>query len=176
MTGTTNGKPLAPAPKTGPAAAQPGTAKKAAPHHRLRLVVITLPREMDAINAGQVHDTLAPALDGATAVLVADATGTAFCDCAGARALLRAHYRAAAAGTQLRLAASPVLRRILELTGAGQVLDTYPAVPDALARQPDHQQLPPHEPGYPAHHSHLSEQEDGARHGKTAWTESTTGG
>ena len=52
---------------------------------------------------------------------------------AGVSALLRVHRQAAATGTQLRVVASPALRRVLDLTGADQVLDTYPSLADALA-------------------------------------------
>ena len=49
-------------------------------------------------------------------------------------ALLRTHHRAAAAGAQLRVVVgSPAMRRILELTAAGQVLNTYPTLAAALA-------------------------------------------
>jgi anti-anti-sigma factor len=96
--------------------------------------VVTLPGEIDLTNAGEVHGALTRARESGTAVVVADAAGTTSCDCAGVRALTRAHRRAAAAGTGLRVAAaaSPAVRRILELAGAGQVLDTYPTLTAAL--------------------------------------------
>jgi anti-anti-sigma factor len=96
--------------------------------------VVTLPAEIDASNDGQVQDTLTSALDDETAVLVADAGGTAFCGCSGVTALLLTHHRAAAAGAQLRVVVgSPSMRRILELTAADQVLHTYPTLAVALA-------------------------------------------
>jgi anti-sigma B factor antagonist len=99
-----------------------------------QLAVVTLPGEIDASNDGQVLDTLTSALDGGTAVLVADAGRTTFCGCSGVTALIRTHHQAAAAGAQLRVvAASRAMRRILELTGADQVLDTYPTRAAALA-------------------------------------------
>lgn len=94
--------------------------------------VVPLPAEIDVTNSGQVHDTLARALRGGTAVLVADATATAFCDCAGVNALTYAHHQAATARAQLRLAASPAVRRILELTGTEHLLNAYPTVDAAL--------------------------------------------
>jgi anti-anti-sigma factor len=96
--------------------------------------VVTLPAEIDASNDGQVQDTLTRALDDRTAVLVADAGGTTFCGCSGVTALLRTHHRAAAAGAQLRVVVGgPSMRRILELTAADQVLNTYPTLAAALA-------------------------------------------
>jgi anti-sigma B factor antagonist len=99
---------------------------------RQPVLTVTLPDEIDITNAAQVRDTLTRALDGAAAVLVADAAGTAFCDCAGAMALIRAHHLAADAGTQLRVAASPPVRRMLELTGAAAAIDTYSTLTAAV--------------------------------------------
>jgi anti-anti-sigma regulatory factor len=49
-------------------------------------------------------------------------------------ALLLTHHQAAAAGAQLRVVVgSPSMRRILELTAADQVLNTYPTLAAALA-------------------------------------------
>ena len=98
----------------------------------IRPTVITLPGEIDMSNAGQVHDTLVRALDGGTAVLIADAAGTTFCGSATVTTLLRVHDRAAAAGAQLRIAASPAMRRVLELTGADSTLRVYRTVAAAL--------------------------------------------
>ena len=98
-----------------------------------RPTVVTLPSEIDVRNDGQVQATLARALDDGTAVLVADATGTTFCGCSGAYALVHAHHQADAAGAQLRVAASPAVLRMLELTGADHVLETYPSLDTALA-------------------------------------------
>jgi anti-sigma B factor antagonist len=116
------------------ASPQPGTAVAAASPPRPRLAVVTLPGEIDASNDGQVQDTLTRALGDGTAVLVADGGATTFCGCSGVTALLLTHHRAAAAGAQLRVVAgSPPMRRILELTGADQVLHTYPTLAAALA-------------------------------------------
>jgi anti-sigma B factor antagonist len=99
----------------------------------IRQVVLTLPEEIDMSNTSQVHDTLFRALDDGTAVLIADASRTMFCDSASITMLLRTHDRAAATGAQLRIAASPPIRRVLELTGADRMLHVYPTVAAALA-------------------------------------------
>jgi anti-sigma B factor antagonist len=123
----------APGQKLQPGSPQPGIAGAAAAPQQ-RLAVITLPGEIDTGNDGQVQDTLTRALDNGTAVLVADAGGTTFCGCSGVTALLVTHHRAAAAGAQLRVVvASPPMRRILEITAADQVLNTYPTLAAALA-------------------------------------------
>jgi anti-sigma B factor antagonist len=99
-------------------------------------VTVTLPSEIDISNASLVHDVLAQALDGGTTVVIADATRTAYCDCAGVRALIQAH-RQAATGAGLRLAAAtcPTVRRIFELTGADRILDIYPTLAAARSGQ-----------------------------------------
>lgn len=101
-------------------------------------VAVTLPAEIDVTNVGKVRDALARALETGTAVVIADAAGTTFCDCAGVGALVHAHRQAAAAGTGLRVAAatSRKVRRILELTGADQVLDIYLTLAAARANLP----------------------------------------
>src|ERR1700759_244905 len=103
---------------------QSPTAKAAPSPHARQPVMVTLPSEIDLTNASEVHDALTRAWESGTAVVVVDATKTTFCDCAGARALIRAHRQATAAGAELRVASttSPAVRRILELTGADQVL------------------------------------------------------
>ena len=61
MTGTPDGKRLAPAPEIGVAAAQPAAAQPAVPAYPPRLVIM-LPGEIDITRDGQIHDTLV--LDG----------------------------------------------------------------------------------------------------------------
>ena len=121
---------------------QRAAAKAATSRPARQPAVVALPGEIDLTNASEVHDALTRARESGTAVVIADATWTTFCDCAGVRALIRAHRQATAAGTGLRVASatSPGVRRILELTGACQILDTYPTLTAALAgpgsRQP----------------------------------------
>ena len=134
MTTAPSGELATPGQKLQPSSPQPGTAGAAVSPQQPRLAVVTLPREIDISNDGQVQDTLTSALDHGTAVLVADAGATAFCGCSGVTALLLTHHRAAAAGAQLRIVVgSPSMRRILELTAADQVLHTYPTLAAALA-------------------------------------------
>jgi anti-anti-sigma factor len=95
--------------------------------------VVTLPAEIDISNDALIEDELTSALGDGLAVLVADGSRTTFCALAGMSALTRAHRQAVAAGAQLRVVTSPAVRRILFLTGADRVLDTYPSLADALA-------------------------------------------
>ena len=134
MTTALGGKLAAPGQKLQSASPQPGTAGAAVSPQQPRLAVVKLPGEIDVSNDGQVQDTLTSALDGGTAVLVADAGEATFCGCSGVTALLLTHHRAAAAGAQLRIVVGgPSMRRILELTAADQVLNTYPTLAAALA-------------------------------------------
>jgi anti-sigma B factor antagonist len=130
---TAPGRELAaPGHKPQPGSPQPGPAGAAVSPQQPRLTVVTLPGEIDTSNDGQVQDTLTRALDG-TAVLVADAGRTTYCGCSGVTALILTHHRAAAAGAQLRVVVgSPPMRRILQLTAADQVLNTYPTLAAAL--------------------------------------------
>jgi anti-anti-sigma factor len=116
--------------------AAPQERTPSSPGLRLPQVVITLPDEIDMSNATQVRDTLVHALDAGPTVLIADAARTMFCDSATITMLLRAHDQAAATGAQLRIAASPALRRVLELTGADRRLHVYPTVAAAVAVRP----------------------------------------
>jgi anti-sigma B factor antagonist len=134
MTGTMDGKPLAQGQQAQPGSPQLNGAQSAAPSQPASLaVVVTLPAEIDVTNDGLVQDELTSTLGDRLSMLVADGTRTTFCASAGMSVLIRVHRQAQAAGTQLRVVASPAVRRILKLTGADQVLDTYPGLADALA-------------------------------------------
>jgi len=109
----------------------------ATPTRARRLVTVVLPGEIDFINASEVRAALGLALESGGAVVIADATETTFCDCAGVRALIHAHRRAAASAGCLRVAVgSRSVRRVLELAGADQILDIYPTL--AAATVPAH--------------------------------------
>lgn len=98
-------------------------------HH----VVITLPAEIDLQDAEKVAADLARALDERPAGLIVDMTATVYCGAAGLRALAGARHRAAAEGTELRVAASVgLVRRVLELTGMDELVDVYPDLNPAL--------------------------------------------
>ena len=118
-------------------------------------VVVTLPDEIDISNKGLVQAALARALGSRPTVVVADGTGTGFCDCAAIATLITAHHNAAAAGAQLRaVLPTALVRRVLELTGADQVLRVYPSLYNAYAdgsasprrhpqQQPEHHDVAP---------------------------------
>jgi anti-sigma B factor antagonist len=90
-------------------------------------IVIVLPAEIDVTTVDQIGAELAGALDADPEVLVVDMTATESCDSAGVQMLVRTSRRAAAAGAGLRLATDGLaVRRVLELTGADQVIALYP--------------------------------------------------
>jgi anti-sigma B factor antagonist len=100
-------------------------------------VVVKLPAEVDFSNQGLVQATFASALASRPKLVVADGTGTGFCDCAAIHALITAHHKAVAAGAQLRVVITDALvRRVLELTGADQILLVYPSLVDAHRMTP----------------------------------------
>lgn len=90
---------------------------------------VIVPGEVGITHSGQIAAALARALPCGGTVLTADITATTYCDC-GVRVLLAAHTAAAAAGARLEVAGGgPMVRRILELTGADQILDLRPPRP-----------------------------------------------
>ena len=95
--------------------------------------IVRLPRDIDIANAGQVTADLLAAGSPAPATVLGDMTATAFCDCAGVRALLAAGRGLMLAGGDLRIVvtARPVLRTF-ELTGLPRALPVYLSIPAAL--------------------------------------------
>jgi anti-anti-sigma factor len=94
--------------------------------------VVTMPAEIDAVNAGAVRQAvLAGSGDGA-AVLIIDMGATTFCDSAGVRVIVDTYNQAAATRTRLLLVATAV-RRILTLSGVDQLVPVYPTLEAALA-------------------------------------------
>jgi anti-sigma B factor antagonist len=97
-------------------------------------VIVTMPSEIDLSNADSIGEQLLAAIAPGMSAIVADLTGTAFCDCSGARSLLLAYRKAAASNTQLLLAVpSSAVLPILELLGLRRILRTYPTSAAALA-------------------------------------------
>jgi anti-anti-sigma regulatory factor len=77
-----------------------------------------MPAEIDLANAGRVGEQLCTAASPGVTIIVADLTGTQFCDSAGIRTLLRARDD---------------VRRALQAIGVQYVLPVYPTVAAALA-------------------------------------------
>src|SRR5215475_3334478 len=98
-----------------------------------RAAVVSAPAEIDARNAGDVLACLLSVIGEGPATLIVDLTATEFCDSAGLNSLVRAFRRAGASGIEMRLAVcGPAVRRILEVTGADQLIGIYPSAPASL--------------------------------------------
>lgn len=98
---------------------------------------MALPDEIDVTNAEHAAGLLRGSSTPGVTVVIADLTGTTFCDSAGIRMLTLVHQEAVAAGVQLRLAVAtdgPVMR-VLELLELVRILRVYPSV-DAAADEP----------------------------------------
>jgi anti-sigma B factor antagonist len=91
-------------------------------------VIVALPPEIDITNASDVLELIIAACAPGVPVVIADLTATSFCDSAGLQRLIQASHKAAASGTELRLAICPdgAVSRIIELTGISQYIPVYP--------------------------------------------------
>jgi anti-sigma B factor antagonist len=98
-------------------------------------VVVPMPAEIDLANAARVGEQLCTAAGPGVTVIVADLTGTQFCDSAGIRTLLSTRDHLAAQHAQLRLAVARdgAVRRVLQAIGLQHVLPMHPTVEAALA-------------------------------------------
>jgi anti-anti-sigma factor len=82
----------------------------------------------------QLRDRLLAVINRGAAVLIADMTGTASCDHAGADAIARACQRAGISGTQVRLVATALgVRRVLSIEGLDRMVPIYPTLEAAVA-------------------------------------------
>jgi anti-sigma B factor antagonist len=92
-------------------------------------VIVTLPAEIDMANECGVFQQLDRALASGALVVVADMTGTRFCDSMGLRALVLAHKQAAAHHAELRLViTSAAVLRVMAITKLDTVLRIYPSL------------------------------------------------
>jgi anti-sigma B factor antagonist len=97
--------------------------------------VVTAPEEIDITNAPELRSALLAAAAHGRGRLVADMTGTQFCDSSGLHTLLAAHKRAQAEGGELLLviSAAPVLR-VFALTGIDRMIPNFTTLDQALAQ------------------------------------------
>ncbi|MEU9044749.1 MULTISPECIES: STAS domain-containing protein [unclassified Kitasatospora] len=89
--------------------------------------VVTVAGELDHDTADALRAALAAPPPHGVERIVIDFTDLRFCDSTGLNVLLRAHLDAQAAGLRLELAGpSPVVARLLAVTGADTVLRIHP--------------------------------------------------
>jgi anti-anti-sigma factor len=111
-----------------------------------RQAVVAFPGHVDISNVDQLRDRLLAVINRGAAVLIADMTGTASCDHAGAETIARACQRAAIGGTRVRLAVTaPGVRRVLAIEGLDRMVPIYPSLEAATEAG--------REPGWPGGNS-----------------------
>ena len=99
-----------------------------------RPVVVTLPAEIDITNADAIGAALSFAIARSAGIVIADMTGTRFCNSSGISMLVQAHRRAAANQAELRLVVlSAAVLRALTRVRADFLLPIYPSLDAALA-------------------------------------------
>ena len=102
------------------------------------LAVVRLPAEIDQNCAEQVGKDLAAAFSPKARAVIADLTGTTYCDSSGVRALVLAYYQAVDNGTKLLLVApGEAVRRVFDLTGLDTHIPIYNSIGEAMAGLPD---------------------------------------
>lgn len=96
--------------------------------------IMALPEHIDLSTIDLIREQLLSIINRDVPVLVADMTETISCDHTGSDALARAHQRAVASGTEVRLVVgSEIVRRVLSASGVGRLMSFYPTVEAALA-------------------------------------------
>ncbi len=91
--------------------------------------IMALPEHIDLSTIDLIREQLLSIINRDVPVLVADMTETISCDHTGSDALARAHQRAVASGTVVRLVVgSEIVRRVLSASGVGRHLSYYPTV------------------------------------------------
>ena len=96
-------------------------------------VIVTLPAEIDMANECGVFQQLDRALASGALVVVADMTGTRFCDSMGMRALVLAHKQAARHAELRLVITSAAVLRVMAITKLDTVLRIYPSLDAAQA-------------------------------------------
>ena len=99
-----------------------------------RPVVVTLPAEIDITNADAIGAALSFAIARSAGIVIADMTGTRFCNSSGISMLVQAHRQAAANHAELRLVVlSAAVLRALTLVRVDFLLPIHASLDAALA-------------------------------------------
>ena len=106
--------------------------------------VVAAPIEVDATTAEQLRAVLLEAASHGHTTVVADMTGTLFCDSSGLSVLIRAHKRALQEGGELRLVIPPggAVSRIFTLTSLYRFIPRFASLGEALLQRPTAPVLP----------------------------------
>jgi len=96
--------------------------------------VVTVPSEIDVVNADEVSDGLIAVIDGGAHSVIADMSATGFCDSAGVKAMVRAYRHARAQSCVLRLVVtSAAVRRVFSLTGVDRLVPVCASMDEAVS-------------------------------------------
>jgi anti-sigma B factor antagonist len=107
-------------------------------------VVVTLPTEIDIANAESVGEELCAAFAPGVRAVIADMTGTRFCDSTGISMLIVAHQKALSNHAELRLVVvSTAVLHALTLVRIDHLLPVYPSLAEALLPEPPSQTATP---------------------------------
>jgi stage II sporulation protein AA (anti-sigma F factor antagonist) len=101
--------------------------------------VIRLDGEADVTNAPGLSQALSAEAARRPRLLVIDLSALGFMDSSALSAVITAHRAITAAGGVLALASpTPVVARVLALTGTDTIIPVHPTLDDAIARTPRH--------------------------------------
>jgi anti-sigma B factor antagonist len=96
--------------------------------------VVATPEEIDITNADGLRTALLEAAGHGPGGFVVDMSRTEFCDTAGIHALVLAHKRAGAQGSEVRLVITgAAVLRIFAVTGLDAVIPQFTSLEEALA-------------------------------------------
>ena len=96
--------------------------------------VVVTPEEIDITNADGLRTALLEAAAHGPRGFVVDMSQTEFCDTAGIHALVLAHKRAGAQGSEIRLVITgAAVLRIFAVTGLDDVIPHFASLEEALA-------------------------------------------
>jgi len=102
--------------------------------------VLAVGGDLDLNTAPELLQALTRLVDAGERVVVVDLAGVEFCDSSGLSVLVRVRNRLAGLGGSLALAApTPIVQRVLEVSGLDEIFGTYPSVEaarDASAHSP----------------------------------------
>lgn len=96
--------------------------------------VLSVGGDLDLNTAPELLQALTLLVDDGRRALVVDLTGVGFCDSSGLSVLVRIRNRLAELGGTVALAAaSPIVQRVLEVSGLDEIFGMYPSVEAARA-------------------------------------------
>jgi anti-sigma B factor antagonist len=100
--------------------------------------VVTMPGEIDVVNSGEVSERLAEVIGAGARTVIADMSGTEFCDSAGVKAVVHAYRHAKAQGCELRLVVTAAaVRRVFGLTEVDRLIPICETMDEALSTLSD---------------------------------------